>query len=121
MNDFKTIIGQELAIQILESAIYKKRIAPAYLFWGPEGVGRKKTAEIFIKEIINKGIEQESTKRKIENNNHPDLIWVKPSYLVQGKIILQDQAKSENLSIKGLPKIRLNEIKKIIEFQSMLS
>ena len=42
MNEFKKIYGQDLAIQILESAIDKKHLSPAYLFSGPEGVGRKK-------------------------------------------------------------------------------
>ena len=54
MSDFKNIYGQDLAIEILKSAISKKHIAPAYLFSGPEGVGRKKTAKIFIKAILDK-------------------------------------------------------------------
>ena len=54
MNDFDTIYGQDLAIEILNSAIFKNHIAPAYLFSGPEGVGRKKTAKLFIEKILNK-------------------------------------------------------------------
>ncbi len=51
MNDFKEINGQDLAIQILSSTISKGHISTAYLFSGPEGVGRKKTAKVFIKSI----------------------------------------------------------------------
>ena len=116
MDDFKNIYGQDLAIEILKSAISKEYISPAYLFSGPEGVGRKKTAKIFIKSILGKNQDKESTKRKIENNNHPDLLWIEPSYLVQGKTISQKKAKSENISIKSPPQIRLNQIKEIIEF-----
>ena len=47
MDDFKNIYGQDLAIQILRSTISKQHISPAYLFSGPEGVGRKKTAKVF--------------------------------------------------------------------------
>ena len=118
MNDFKDIHGQDLAIQILSSTISKGHISPAYLFSGPEGVGRKKTAKIFIESILDKNINRESTKRKIENNNHPDLLWIEPSYMVQGKSISQEKAKSENISIKSPSQIRLNQIKEIIEFLS---
>ena len=60
MNDFKNIYGQDLAIEILKSAIQKEHISPAYLFSGPEGVGRKKTAKIFIKSILDKNQEKKS-------------------------------------------------------------
>ena len=116
MDDFENIYGQEIAIKILKSSISKEHISPAYLFSGPEGVGRKKTAKIFIKAILDKKFEKEGTKRKIENNNHPDLLWIEPSYMVQGKSISQGKAKLENISIKSPPQIRLNQIKDIIEF-----
>ena len=118
MDGFQTIYGQDLAIEILKAAISKKHISPAYLFSGPEGVGRKKTAKVFIKTILenNQEQDQESTRRKIESNNHPDLLWIEPSYIVQGKSISQTKARSENISMKSPPKIRLNQIKAIIEF-----
>ena len=116
MDDFKNIYGQDLAIQILQSAILKEHISPAYLFSGPEGVGRKKTAKVFIQAILNKNQDLEGTQRKIESNNHPDLLWIEPSYIFQGKSITQTKAKHENISIKSPPQIRLNQIKEIIEF-----
>ena len=116
MDDFENIYGQDLAIQILKSAISKQRISPAYLFSGPEGVGRRKTAKVFIKSILDKKFEKEATSRKIESNNHPDLLWIEPSYMVQGKSISQGKAKFENISIKSPPQIRINQIKEIIEF-----
>ncbi len=116
MDDFKNIYGQDLAIEILKSAISKKHISTAYLFSGPEGVGRKKTAKVFIKAILDKNQDKESTKRKIESNNHPDLLWIEPSYIIQGKSISQKQARLENISMKSPPQIRLSQIKEIIEF-----
>ena len=116
MNDFKNIYGQDLAIQILNSAITKEHISPAYLFSGPEGVGRKKTAKVFIKYILDKKFRKEGTNRKIESKNHPDLLWIEPSYMLQGKSISQTKAKLENINIKSPPQIRLNQIKEIIEF-----
>ncbi len=116
MDDFKDIYGQDLAIKILTSAITNKHISPAYLFSGPEGVGRKKTTKIFINSILGKNQDKQNTKRKIENNNHPDLLWIEPSYIVQGKSISQKKAKLESIGIKSAPQIRLNQIKEIIEF-----
>ena len=116
MDVFNNIYGQDVAVGILESAIEKEHIAPAYLFSGPEGVGRKKTAKVFIKAILEKNKNQESTSRKIESNNHPDLLWIEPTYIVQGKLISQSKARSENISIKSPPQIRLNQIKEIINF-----
>ena len=52
MAHFKNIYGQDLAIKILKSAISKEHISSAYLFSGPEGVGRRKTAKVFIKAIL---------------------------------------------------------------------
>ena len=116
MDDFKNICGQDLAIEILKSAISKEQISHAYLFSGPDGVGRKKTAKIFIKAILDKNKEKESTKRKIDSNNHPDLLWIEPSYIVQGQSISQTKARLDGTSMKSPPQIRLNQIKEIIEF-----
>ena len=118
MKDFKNIYGQDLAIEILTSSISKQHIAPAYLFSGPEGVGKRKTAKVFINAILDRNFDKESTKRKIESNNHPDLLWIEPSYIVQGKSISQTKARSESVSMKSPPQIRLNQIKEIIEFLS---
>lgn len=41
---FSDVKGQEKAIHILQRAIQNRHIAHAYLFTGPEGVGKKKTA-----------------------------------------------------------------------------
>ena len=116
MDDFENIYGQDLAIEILKSAISKEHISPAYLFSGPEGVGRKKTAKVFIKYILDNKFRKEGTNRKIESKNHPDLLWIEPSYMLQGKSISQTKAKLENINIKSPPQIRLNQIKEIIEF-----
>ena len=116
MDIFENIYGQDLAIEILQSAILKEHFSPAYLFSGPEGIGRKKTAKVFIQAILNKNLGKESTDKKVERNNHPDLLWIEPSFLVQGKSISQRKARFENMTMKSPPQIRLNQIKEIIEF-----
>ncbi|MGB0286804.1 MAG: DNA polymerase III subunit delta', partial [Synechococcus sp.] len=38
---FGDLIGQPLAVDLLSAALGQGRVAPAYLFAGPEGVGRQ--------------------------------------------------------------------------------
>jgi DNA polymerase III subunit delta' len=43
---FREILGQEWVVSHLKTAILRKRLAHAYLFLGPEGVGRESTARV---------------------------------------------------------------------------
>lgn len=40
MTAFSKLIGQQQAVELLTKAVSSNRIAPAYLFSGPVGVGR---------------------------------------------------------------------------------
>ncbi|XP_057505590.1 protein STICHEL-like [Actinidia eriantha] len=44
---FEELIGQNIVVQSLMSAISRERIAPVYLFQGPRGTGKTSTARIF--------------------------------------------------------------------------
>jgi len=48
---FHDVIGQKIAISLLNSALKKKHIAPAYLFKGPNGVGRSLSTLRFLKAL----------------------------------------------------------------------
>ena len=48
---FKDIIGQEGAVRILKSAISNGKVASAYLFSGPSGVGKFLAARNFVKAL----------------------------------------------------------------------
>jgi DNA polymerase III, delta prime subunit (EC 2.7.7.7) len=45
---FSEIIGQSQAVKILTQAIAQQKLAPAYLFTGMAGVGKRTTARAFI-------------------------------------------------------------------------
>ncbi|KAG8364021.1 hypothetical protein BUALT_Bualt19G0082900 [Buddleja alternifolia] len=44
---FEEVIGQNIVVQSLMSAISRKRVAPLYLFQGPRGTGKTSTARVF--------------------------------------------------------------------------
>ncbi len=50
-QDFDSIVGQDHIVGTLKNAIQKRRIANAYLFTGPRGVGKTSTARILAKAL----------------------------------------------------------------------
>jgi len=76
---FKNILGQQKAVLSLQTQLRTNRIAQAYLFAGPEGVGRKKTAIEVAKALNCRNKEQIEpcdecpSCRKIDKNIHPDV------------------------------------------------
>ncbi len=50
-DSFETLIGQDTIAQTLKNSIIRGKLAPAYLFCGPRGVGKTTTARIFAKAI----------------------------------------------------------------------
>jgi len=76
---FKNILGQQKAVLSLQTQLRTNRIAQAYLFAGPEGVGRKKTAIEVAKALNCRDKEQIEpcdecpSCRKIDKNIHPDV------------------------------------------------
>jgi DNA polymerase-3 subunit delta' len=102
--------GQNLAVELLQRAIALNKIAPAYLFSGNEGVGRGLAALGFAKLLLAGNSEQK------ELLNHPDLLWVEPTYLHQGKLLTAKEAIANSISRKTAPQIRIEQIREIIEF-----
>ena len=73
---FETISGHERQKNILRRAIQNKRIAHAYLFTGPDGIGKRLTALAFARALLcqnHTGCGDCSACRKVDHNNHPDI------------------------------------------------
>ncbi|MEM1370458.1 MAG: DNA polymerase III subunit delta', partial [Cyanobacteria bacterium P01_H01_bin.15] len=120
-NLFAPVIGQIQAITLLQNAITKNRIAPAYLFAGPTGVGRALTARLFAGTLLAQGLSPEQSDlaiRRAAAGNHPDLWWVEPTFLHQGKRLTLTEAITAGLKRKAPPQIRIEQIREIGQFLS---
>lgn len=79
------ILGQEFAITILKRTIKQNRLGSSYLFFGPDGVGKTKTAKELAKVCNCQDVQQEdscgvcSACYKIEQDIHPDVAVIKPA------------------------------------------
>ena len=86
MNETKNKIFSfnEEVNTLLERIIKSKSFANGYIFCGAEGVGKKKAAFQFIKEIF----KQSSFNDRIEEhiNNHPDFLIIEPTSLLETKV-----------------------------------
>ena len=70
----------------LKRIIKNKSLANGYIFYGPEGLGKKQTALQFIKEIFKQSSPSENVEEKITNNNHPDFLIIEPDSLCHQKV-----------------------------------
>ncbi len=120
---FDRLKGQETAVALLHRAVAQERIAPAYLFSGPDGVGRRLAAEKFVEVLFSNAQTTTSgdevvLRRRIQQRNHPDLLWVEPTYLQQGKLITVSAAQEKGISRKSAPQIRLEQVRQIAQYLS---
>jgi DNA polymerase III subunit delta' len=117
LNPFAPLIGQQPVIELLTQAVKQNRLAPAYLFVGPDGVGRSLAARCFI-ELVFSQVETgnfSSLHNRIQQGNHPDLLWVEPTYQYQGKRFTAAEAAQKGLKRKAPPLIRLEQIREITQ------
>ncbi|MEM9906584.1 MAG: DNA polymerase III subunit delta' [Cyanobacteria bacterium P01_D01_bin.44] len=116
-SPFDILIGQAQAVDLLSQAVARQRIAPGYLFVGAPGVGRAIAANAFA-ELLFSQSESSALRRRIRSRNHPDLLWVEPTYLHQGQRLTAKEAAEAGLKRKGLPQIRLDQIRDVARFLS---
>ncbi|SEN64709.1 DNA polymerase III subunit delta' [Lihuaxuella thermophila] len=80
---FQEVKGQSQVIRLLQNGLLHGKIAHAYCFAGPRGVGKQKTAMELAKALNceQKGADACDRCRsclRIEHGNHPDVIRIKP-------------------------------------------
>lgn len=115
-SPFDRIIGHAPIKQLLTAALDRQRIAPAYLFVGPEGVGRRLLAEEFATRLLLQGrpaAEFPQVDRRLQAGNHPDFFRVEPTYLERGQRLTVAEARDRGLQRKAPPQIRIEQIREI--------
>ena len=100
---FDQIIGHTRQKEILHRALANGRVAHAYLFSGPEGVGKRLMAMALARAIAcleQRGCGHCLACRKIDHQNHPDLHILEPD----GNSIKIDQVRTfqRELNLKPL-------------------
>ena len=98
----------------LNNIIKKKSFANGYIFYGAEGVGKKKTALRFIKEIFKQFSPSKNFEERITNNNHPDFLMIEPDPNLANKITENSDVKQKIKS--GSEIIKIAQIRNIKTF-----
>jgi DNA polymerase III subunit delta' len=122
-----TLLGQAQAVELLTQSMIKQRLAPAYLFHGADGIGKSLAARSFIELIFcsdankigsDRHTEQDISliQQKLRQGNHPDVLWVAPTYSHQGKLLSAAEATAAGVKKKAPPQIRIEQIREIGRF-----
>ena len=100
---FDQILGHARQKEILDRSLASGRLAHAYLFSGPDGVGKRLVALALARAIVcheQRGCGDCQACRKIDHRNHPDLHVLEPD----GNSIKIEQVRSlqKDLNLKPL-------------------
>ena len=80
---FKSIVGHERQIAAIKRTLARDRVGTAYLFSGPEGVGKQAVALEFVRALLCPEVVEDSCDgcgscRHVDAETHPDLLKVVP-------------------------------------------
>jgi DNA polymerase III subunit delta' len=107
---------QERALGALRSALQSGAVHHAYLFGGPEGVGKELAAlgfvqALFCAEAPHEGCGKCSSCLRIERRNHPDVSWVMP----EEEQVARGFAGRADFDRNPSRDIKVNQIRKLQE------
>lgn len=106
MTEYASILGHERPVRQLERARAAGRVAHAYLFHGPDGVGKERVAFTFAKALNCEGDDPPCGVcggcRAIVRGNHPDVRLVaSEEELVARGILEPDSSRSPSVQIRN--------------------
>ncbi len=96
MISFDDIIGQGAVVKSLQNSICNNRVSHAYIFEGPEGIGKKTVARIFAAALVCEKEQQKISKTgsacsvcsscmQVAHDNHPDIKMIN-AVSTEGKV-----------------------------------
>ena len=101
---FRDIQGQDKAVAFLKGSVASGRIAHAYIFYGPQGIGKKLAAIEFAKALNcsagGDACDECASCRKIASASHPDVMIVAPHEGSRSIGINEIRELSRNVSLK---------------------
>ena len=109
---FKNILGQQKAVLSLQTQLRTNRIAQAYLFAGPEGVGRRKTAIEVAKALNCQKTDKDQIEpcdecpscSKIDKNIHPDVHLI--DFFWQARLLEEKPEQQTQIKIDVIREIQ---------------
>lgn len=116
---FDEIVGQSTAIKLLQKTIATNKVPNAFLFVGSDGVGKRLTAKCFIEALFCQALPVSKVcgwMEQIQQYNHPDVLWVEPTFLHSGEFIDVSTAASLELRFKQPPVVRIEQVREIANF-----
>lgn len=104
------LLGQDAARRQLSGILTSGRLAPSYLFYGPEGVGQEEYAVAFAKAIFCPRVDGDfcdacDVCRRIDHRTFPDVIWVElrdDKNKGKANVIEADQVREELVERAGV-------------------
>jgi len=123
---FDRIQGQDSAVSTLRNALTRERLAHAYLFIGPAGVGKKKTALALAQGVLclekpSEGCGTCAACAFMSAGTHPDLISLAPEAGRQSFVIDQVRDLQRLLALKpalGRKKVAILEDAHLLTMQA---
>lgn len=121
---FSDILGQDYAVKVIRRSLEHNRLSHAYLFSGPEGVGKEFTARIFSQALnCTNGRFKEKFDacgeclpcRKIISGNHPEARFVRPwGELVKEKKAEGWSGEPEEGAVRGPARgIKIDQVREL--------
>jgi DNA polymerase-3 subunit delta' len=103
---FAEIIGHQKPLEILRAALANRRLHHAYLFLGPDGVGKRTVARWLAQAIHcgrgdNDSCGECANCRRIESGNHPDVRIIGPAAGKKEISIQQIRAVEKELNFRA--------------------
>jgi len=107
------VVGHKKQWEFLKRSFQDGRLAHAYLFTGPESVGKKKTALEFAKLVLCENQKSQPCNKcqdcyQVDNSIHPDFLLIKPSRSAAQKISIEEiRTLKEKISITSGGKYKI--------------